>query len=136
MGGIPHPKRLDIDRPKVYGISVNEKTDKILKENDVERFEEGLVVGSHALLLREFMRNNMNSLHLMVESHASYPDPEAASIAIELLNRILGLDVDVRKLLESGEEIKIKSRDLMKRTDGALDEMQKSQEQEIPMMYR
>jgi len=136
LGGIAHPKRLEIEKPKVYGMSINEETDKILKENNIDRFEEGLVVGSHALIIYECMKNNVNSIYLMAESHAKYPDPEAAAIVIKLLNKILSLDVDVKKLIESGEEIKIKSRDLMKRTEGALEDMQKIQEHEIPMMYR
>lgn len=136
LGGIPHPGRLDIENPAVYGMGVNKETDKILKENDVERLEEGLIVGPYAIILLESIKNKMNAVYLMAESHAKYPDPEASAMVIKLLNRILGLDVDVKKLIETGGEIKIKSRDLMKRTENALEEMQKSQEQEIPMMYR
>lgn len=136
LGGIPQPNRQEIKKPKVYGVSVNEETDRILKENDIERLDEGLIVGLHALLLRECMKNDMNSIYLMVDSHAVYPDPEAAAIIIKLLNKILSLDIDVKELIEKGEEIKIKSRDLMKRTGSVLEEMQKIQEQEMPMMYR
>jgi uncharacterized protein len=136
LGGIPHPKRLEIEKPGIYGISINDKTDKILEEHGIERFEEGLVAGTNAVILYECMRGDMNAIYLMSESHAKYPDPESAAVLMELLNKILGIDVDVKKLLETGEEIKIKSRDLMKRTESSLADMQKSQEGEIPMMYR
>ncbi|RLI95200.1 MAG: proteasome assembly chaperone family protein [Candidatus Altiarchaeales archaeon] len=136
LGGIPHPRRLEIEKPKVYGISINEYTDKILKENNVEGFEEGIIVGPYAVLIYECMKNGINSIYLMAESHATYPDPESAAIIIKLLNKILNLNIDVKELIEKGEEIKIKSRDLMKRTETALKEMQKIQEHEMPMMYR
>jgi len=63
-------------------------------------------------------------------------DPEAAAAILAVLNKILGLSVDVKKLMEKGEEIRITARDLMKRTHESMSEMQKSQEHEAPMMYR
>lgn len=136
LGGIAHPRRLDIDKLKVYGVSSDDEVDDILKENDVNLFLEGLTVGPHGVILRDCMRNNLHSMYLMGESHINYPDPESAASVIEKINGILNLKIPVKKLIEEGEEIKIRSRDLMKRTEDTLKEMQKAQEHEIPMMYR
>jgi len=41
--------------------------------------------------------------------------------------------VDVSKLLEKGEEIRLKARDMMKRTQQELAKMRKTQEYDIPL---
>jgi uncharacterized protein len=141
LGGVPHPKRLEAEKLKVYGISSllerEKKTwKKTLNDSGVEPFHEGILVGIHGIMLRECTKQGVNSLYLMTESHYHYPDPEAAATVIEILNKILNLNVGVKELLEKGEEIKIKARDLMRRTQDEMKQMQKSQEHEIPMMYR
>jgi len=136
LGGVPHPKRMEVDNLAVYGISVNKQTDKILDKWGIQMMEEGISVGAHSLIIYECMRKKMNAVYLMAESHAKYPDPESAAAVIKKLNSILEINIPVDELIEGGEEIKIQARDLMKRTESALDDMEKSQENEIPMMYR
>ncbi|HDI73072.1 MAG TPA: proteasome assembly chaperone family protein [Candidatus Altiarchaeales archaeon] len=136
LGGIAHPDRLEIKKPTVYGLGTDEETDEILKKNDINIFEEGLIVGPNGIIIRDCMKNGIPSLYLMTESHYRYPDPGAAASIIEIINKILNLNIDVRELLDKEEEIKIKARDLMKRTEQSMKEMQKIREKEIPMMYR
>jgi predicted ATP-grasp superfamily ATP-dependent carboligase len=46
---------------------------------------------------------------------------------------ITGIKVDVSKLLEKGEEIRLRARDIMKRTQQELSRMRKTQEYDIPL---
>ena len=108
----------------------------MLEEKNIKVFEEGLLVGSYAAILRKSMKKDIHALYLMAESHLRYPDPGAAASAIEAISKLIDLDVDVKTLKEKGEEIRIKAKDLMKRTDSAMQELGKVQEQEMPMMYR
>jgi len=41
--------------------------------------------------------------------------------------------VDISKLLEKGEEIRLKARDVMKRTQQEMTKMKKAQEYDIPL---
>lgn len=136
IGGIARQDRVEIEKPEVYGLPSNKKMADVLSKADIKVFEEGLLVGSYGAILRSCMRKKINSMYLMAESHLKYPDPGAAASAIVALNRILGVDIDVKSLEDKAEEIRIKAKDLMRRTDNALQSMQKTQEQEIPMMYR
>jgi predicted ATP-grasp superfamily ATP-dependent carboligase len=43
------------------------------------------------------------------------------------------LNIDVSKLIEGGEEIRLKARDVMKRTTQELDRMKKTQEYDKPL---
>jgi len=96
LGGIPHPKRLEIDKPEVYGVGSNEKLNKKLEKLKVKPFEEGIIVGIHGIILRKCIIANLPSIYLMAESHYKYPDPEAAASIIEVINKISNLSIDVK----------------------------------------
>lgn len=135
LGGIPHPKRIEIEKPEIYGICSSD-LENIMKEVKVKNFEEGIIVGVHGVMLRKCISEGVPSMYLMAESHYRYPDPEAAASVIKAVNKILNLDIDVKELIEKGEEIKIKARDLMRSTEAEMRSMEKVKEHEIPMMYR
>jgi uncharacterized protein len=135
LGGIPHPNRLEIESPEVYGVCSSDATEKILEENNIKFLEEGFIVGPHGVILRECMGRGVPSIYLMSEAHYGYPDPGAAASTIMAANKILDLEIDVKALLEKGEEIRIKTRDLMRRTQETMKAMRKAQEQEMPLMY-
>lgn len=136
IGGIPHPNRLEIDKPKVYGVSTSKRLDGVLRKNKIEMFEDGLIVGPSGIMLKKCMEKGINAVYLMAESHYKYPDPGAAASIINAISKILKMKIDVKLLLEKAEEIRITARDLMKRTEDVMKKMEKMHEKEIPMMYR
>jgi uncharacterized protein len=136
LGGMANPKRLEIEEPAVYGVTTGEGMDEILEKKNIKFFEEGFITGQDWVILRNCMEVGLPSIYLIAESHFAYPDPGAAAAIIRAINRILDLDVDVKSLLEKEEEIRILTRDLMKRTEENMKALRKMQEQEIPVMYR
>jgi uncharacterized protein len=70
---------------------------------------------------------------LLAQCFYNYPDPEAAAEVLKGLAGITGVKVDIAKLLEKGEEIRVKARDVMKRTQQEMSNMKKGQEYDIPM---
>lgn len=135
VSGIAVPNRLEIDTPEVYGVASSEKAKKILEDSRIPLLEEGFMVGPHAAILRESLKRKTDSLILLAQSHYQYPDPGAAASMVNILNKLLSLNVDVKKLLEQAEEIRLKTREIMQRTYKAMQRMQKMQEQELPPMY-
>jgi uncharacterized protein len=136
LGGVARQDRVEIETPDVFGLPTDEEVVDMLKNADIKVFEEGLLIGSYGTILKDCMRANLHSVYLMAEAHMKYPDPGAAASAISAVNRLIGTKIDVSVLKEKSEEIRIRARDLMKRTGSNMDELQKVQEQEIPMMYR
>lgn len=136
LGGIASPRRMEIEEPSVYGVSTDAEMDKILKEENIKFLEEGFITGQDGVILRNCLVKGLPSIYLMAESHFAYPDPGAAAAVIQAINRILDLRVDVKSLLEKEEEIRILTRDLMRRTEENMKKLQKMREQEIPVMYR
>ncbi len=134
--GLPVKNRMDIDKPEVFAVGNNEAAINMLKEKQVELMEEGFIAGTYAVMLRECYKRDLCAISLLAQCFPVYPDPGAAASAIGSLDKFLQLGIDVDELLEKGEEIKLKARDLMRQTALSAYEMQKSAEQDIPIMYR
>ena len=133
--GIAVPNRLEIEKPNVYGFGSSIEAKKELEKLKVQPFEEGILVGVYALLVRNCMDEQQPNITLLAESHVQFPDPGAAASTIEVLNSLFGVNVDVKSLLEKEEEIRIKARELMRRTSEQMKALRKVQEQELRGIY-
>jgi len=91
------------------------------------------MVGPYALIMRYCAERNIPAIVLMAQSFYNYPDPEAAAATIKEFSKITGVNIDVSKLVEGGEEIRLKARDVMKRTTQELNRMKKTQEYDLPL---
>jgi uncharacterized protein len=135
LSGIAVQNRLDIETPEVFGVASSEEARKTLKAAGIQMLEEGFMVGPHALILKECLRNEVSNAVLLAQAHYQYPDPGAAAAALSALSKLLGVKIDVESLLEQAEEIRLKTRELMQRTQRSMQRMEKAQEQELPPMY-
>jgi len=134
--GLPVGNRIDISKPEVFAVGNSEEAVKELKNKQMELLEEGFIAGPYALMLRECGKRKMDAISLLAQCFPVYPDPGAAASAIVSLEKFLKLGIDVKELLERGEEIKLKARDLMRQTALSAPEMEKGVEQDMPIMYR
>ncbi|MFQ6087194.1 MAG: PAC2 family protein, partial [Candidatus Bathyarchaeia archaeon] len=87
----------------------------------------------YALLMRYCAERNVPAIALLAEAFYNYPDPEAAAATIREFSKISGLKIDLSKLIEKGEEIRLRARDVMKRTERELGRMKKTQEYDLPL---
>ena len=91
------------------------------------------MVGPYALLIRYCTEMNVPAIALLAESFYNYPDPEAAAVTIREFSKVSGLKIDLSKLKDKGEEIRLRARDVMKRTERELGRMKKTQEYDLPL---
>ena len=133
MGGMPVQNRQDITEPKVFGVASNKALLKMLSEKGIEILKGGYMVGPYALIIRYCTERNVPAVALLAESFYNYPDPEAAAATIKEFSKISGLKIDLSKLIEKGEEIRLKARDVMKRTERELSRMKKTEEYDLPL---
>jgi uncharacterized protein len=134
LGGMAVANRQDIDVPKVFA-ALSSKTVESQLNGAAEVLEEGYIVGAYGLLLRRCAQTSIPAITLLTQSHYNYPDPEAAAAALTAVNRILGLKVDTSDLLKRGEEIRLRSKDMMHRTHEEMNRMNKSHEYDLPPLY-
>ena len=133
LGGLPTPNRQNIEEVKVFGAASNDEALKALREGSVEILERGFMVGPYALILRYCAEKGINAIALLAQSFFEYPDPEAAAAVVSKVTEMLNLEVDVTELLKKGEEIRLRARDVMRRTQQELARMSKSQEYDLPL---
>ena len=93
------------------------------------------MVGPYPVVLREAQKNDLTAVAFLAQAFSRYPDPGAAASIIEVVGDLLSIDVNVDELVKSAEEIRVKTRDLMRRTDRTMQQMGKTQELEVPAMY-
>lgn len=136
LTGMPEPGRLNIDTPKVYVLGSNERISKNALEIDgVEAFTDGYITGVKGMILRECIKRDLDALLILSQAHFNYPDPGSAAEILKYLSKLLSIEIDVKPLLESAEELKLRLRDLMRRTSQAMQDVQKSRELELPAVY-
>jgi uncharacterized protein len=135
LGGIGMPNRIDIESPKVYAASNDAPLRETIKTQGISLMEEGFLVGFYALMAKLAINTGLPNLILMAEAYQQYPDPGAAAAIIEALNKFVPINVDTKSLIERSEEIRLKARELMRKTSENLQKMGKSQENELPLMY-
>lgn len=133
IGGIPVQNRQDIDKPEVFGTASSPDMIDFLEQHKLEVLREGYMVGPQALIMRYCAEGNLPAVALLSQSFYNYPDPEAAAAALEQLSKITGIKVEVSKLVEKGEEIRLRAKDMMKRTQQELTKMNKGQESDLPL---
>ena len=133
--GIAVPNRLDIDVPEVYGVASSPAVRKFMDSVGVKALEEGFIAGIHAALMKASLEKRVPCLILLAQSHLKFPDPGAAASLIDALNRLVGLDVDTKELLVHEDEVRLRLRALMQRTQEHMQQVKKGQEQEIPLLY-
>lgn len=135
ISGLPVPNRHELEKIRIFGVASDDKLLKVLKDNEIEIIDRGFLVGPQALILKYCVERNIPAIALLAESFYNYPDPEASSVAIMALNKIMNMNIDVKELVEKGEEVRLAMRDMMRRTQAELARMRKSQEYDIPSFY-
>jgi uncharacterized protein len=133
LGGIPMQDRQDATELKAFAAASTPEALKIAQDKDVETLTEGYMIGPQAIMLQRAANDGTPALALLAQCFPNYPDPEAAAEVLKGLGKITGLKVNVAKLLEKGEEIRLRARDVMKRTQEEMSKMKKGQELDIPM---
>ena len=134
LGGMAVSNRQDIDAPKVFA-ALSAKPLEAQLNGAADVLEEGYIVGAYGLLLRKCAQASIPAITLLTQSHYNYPDPEAAAASLMAVNKILGLKVDISDLLKKGEEIRLRSKDMMHRTHEEMNRMDKSHEYDLPPLY-
>ena len=135
LGGLPTPERqeLTLENIRIFGAASTPTALETLKNWDVEALKRGFMVGPYALILRYAAESGLDAIALLAQSFYEYPDPEAAAVVVSRVTEMLNLKVDVSELLKKGEEIRLRARDVMRRTQQELNRMKKSQEYDLPL---
>jgi len=133
LSGIPMQDRADATELKVFATVSSPELLKTVEKEGVEALLEGYIVGPQAIMLMRGAQSGLPAIALLAQCFLNYPDPEAAGEVLKGLAKVTDVKVDTVKLLEKGEEIRLKARDVMRRTQDEMSKMKKGQEYDIPV---
>lgn len=133
LSGMPAQDRQEMQELKVFAAASTPDVLKTIEGKTVEILREGYMVGPQAIMLQRTSNSGLPAMALMAQCFLNYPDPEAAAAVLKEFEAITGIKVNVQKLLEKGEEIRLKVRDIMKRTQQELQRQKKGQEFDVPL---
>lgn len=132
--GLPVQNRAQIEKPEVLTLATSDDITKILRSENLPLFTDGVLFGPYAAVIKECVSQKIPTLSLFAQSHMNFPDPMASIEALSIVNKILKTNIDLKALREEAEIIRIKTRELMKQTEGVLKEAK--MEGTHPAIYR
>jgi uncharacterized protein len=97
---------------ELFAVGSTPTARKLLDDNDISPFVEGVITGVAGVLLNEGKRRDFDVISLLAEAHSNYPDARAAARIIEVLDRlVLNIHIDSKPLYKEAEaiEMQIKS---------------------------
>ena len=97
---------------ELFAVGSTPTARKLLDDNDISPFIEGVITGVAGVLLNEGKRRDFDVISLLAEAHSNYPDARAAARIIEVLDRlVLNIHIDSKPLYKEAEaiEMQIKS---------------------------
>lgn len=133
--GIPSEDRVESGgnkTPTVLAVTNDADLRKSIKAIGAEPFEHGIIASTYATLLKRCAGQGISNLTLLAESYAEFPDPGAAAAALQVLNKLLPIGVEVKPLLEGAEQIRLSLRGLMSQTQQSI---QQQAAQTTPGVY-
>jgi len=118
------PTNLD-GNGRVMGVGSTPETRDLLKKNEVDIFEGGVIVGLSGVLLNEGVNRIFDVITLLSEASSEFPDARAAAAVTRAINRLILRDsLDIGPLLKEAEVIEASLKDIYEKA-GKEDELRK-----------
>ena len=119
---------------KVYGVGSTESARERLKSAKVEVFDHGWITGVSGLLLSEGNRLGQDTICLLAEANAMYPDARSAAKLVETVDAMFPeIKLDLKPLYDEAEKIEEniktqmdKAKEIVAARQGPADRMTKS----------
>lgn len=126
LSGLPADDKGDV--PELFGVATGRAESRLDEAGIVPPRQGGIVSGPTGALLANAHERDRDSIALVVETEAKFPDPEAARALLRNgIGPLIGLDIDTDDLVERAEEIREAKEQLAQRLQEAEDESTQAQ---------
>ncbi len=132
IGGIPEKTE---DDKTVYAIASTPDALKEAQKEGLNPVTEGVSAGVSALMLFHACESDIPDTNILVPVNPSIIDPEYAELAINSINKLLKLNIDITELEKEAKEIEAKIRDMLKKSKETHDNYKNAVGVGAPSMY-
>lgn len=121
LSGLPVEEKGDV--PELFGVATGAAKHRLDEAGIVPPRQSGLVSGPTGALLADAHEQDRDSIALIVETEAQFPDPEASRTLLQNgVGPLTGIDVSTDELVEQAEEIREAREQLAQRLQESQDE--------------
>ncbi len=132
IGGIPAQNEND---KTPFVIASNSTISKNAQAIGLKPVTEGVATGVSALLLVKSTNDKINDTNIMVPVQQNIIDPIYAEIAIDSLNKLMSLNIDVTELDKEAKAVEAKIRELINKHKESHENYKKTVDSTGPSMY-
>jgi uncharacterized protein len=132
IGGIPASSSTD---KTPFVIASNPASSKRGQDAGMKPVAEGVATGVNALLLVKSTMDKIDDVNIMIPVQQNIIDPMYAEIAIESLNKLKNLNIDVTELDKEAKMVEAKIREVISKHKEVHDSYKKAAEESGPSMY-
>lgn len=112
IGGIPLQ---DPEGKSAYSLASTEELLKEAQDAGLKPIGEGVATGVSALLLVKAVMNKVPDINIMVPINQELIDPRYAVVAVQNLNKLMKLNIDITELEREAKDVEARVRELMKK---------------------
>ncbi len=131
ISGMPSQKPSD----KVFLTSPNPEIIKKASSVGIKAISDGVVAGVSAILLTSANQYKIPVMNLLVEVNPTVMDPKYAETAMEGLNKLLNINIDLTDLDKEAKLVETKIRGLMKKAKDSHETYNNATDAAGPSMY-
>jgi uncharacterized protein len=121
IGGMPTQKQQNVP----YIISSDAATIKKAASQGIKQIREGVIAGVSAVLLTTASTFDIPTINMLVEVNPAIMNPKYAETAIQGLNKLIGIDIDLNELEKEAKEVEAKVREIMTKASASKEHYQK-----------
>jgi len=88
-----------------FAIGSTEKARAMLKEKEIPQFKDGIIVGVSGVLLNIGKQADFDVISILTEAHPDTPDAGSAISALNIISKILNIEINIGPLNNEAERI-------------------------------
>jgi uncharacterized protein len=119
----------------VFSIASTDETLKEAVNSGLTPIADGVSVGVGALILSRATIDGLPDINILVPVESEVVNPKYAEFAINSLNKLMDLNIDVTELEKEARDVEAKIRDLLKKGKDVHDDYKKVLSDSSPSMY-
>lgn len=113
LEGVASPLEEESKMASFYYSTINSHK-KIFEQNSIKPLKEGIILGVTGALLLDAERLPLTCI--FAETHSAMPDSVASAKVIEIIDKLLGLNIPTKPLLEEAEKFEKKLKGILQQS--------------------